>query len=364
MGQDKWLGGVASFDGKFVYGAPGSARRVLRVELATGKVDLIGPEYEGKFKWLRGAECPKDQCLYCLPSNADTVLRIDPSTQKVDTIGGPFPGDWKWHGGNVGTDGNIYGVPANAEQVLKIDTDTGKVSTFGGPFKGRQKWYGGLNGAKGDIYCIPQTATGVLKITPTTQMCKIIGDGLPEGGWKWHGGLCTEEGIIYGIPSNADVVLKIDTNTDEVSLIGGPSEIVSGRHRSDGKYKYLGGACGADNKVFLFPCDAERVLMIDTKTDECRQIGPRFLDTTMNKWQNGFLAKDGCVYGIPQRAPGILKISPPVHEGEDPVVSTLDCGEVNPLMRDKFEGAVMGGDGHIYCMPLRAKHVVKIVPAV
>ena len=34
------------------------------------------------------------------------------------------------------------------------------------------------------------------------------------------------------------------------------------------------------------------------------------------------------------------------------------------LMRDKFEGAVMGGDGHIYCVPLRAKHVVKIVPAV
>ena len=57
-GQDKWLGGVGSPCGNYVYGVPGSARRVLRITVATGAVDHIGPTYEGKFKWLRGVEVP------------------------------------------------------------------------------------------------------------------------------------------------------------------------------------------------------------------------------------------------------------------------------------------------------------------
>ena len=30
--------------------------------------------------------------------------------------------------------------------------------------------------------------------------------------------------------------------------------------------------------------------------------------------------------------------------------------------KDKFEGGVMGSDGCIYCIPLRAKRVLKVVP--
>ena len=49
MGQDKWLGGVCSPDGKYIYGVPGHAKRVLKITAATGEYELIGPEYKGPF---------------------------------------------------------------------------------------------------------------------------------------------------------------------------------------------------------------------------------------------------------------------------------------------------------------------------
>ena len=48
--------------------------------------------------------------------------------------------------------------------------------------------------------------------------------------------------------------------------------------------------------TFLFPCDAERVLKIDNHTLNISLIGPEFLEGE-NKYQNGFVSRDGCVYG-------------------------------------------------------------------
>merc|ERR1711963_22142 len=104
---------------------------------------------------------------------------------------------------------------------------------------------------------------------------------------------------IYGIPNNADAVLKIDTLSDIVTTIGG--SLKSGRHRTDDKYKYLGGALGSDGHIYCFPCDAERVLKINTRTDEVYTIGPEFYGE--NKWQNGCDAYDGAIYAVPQRSP-------------------------------------------------------------
>ena len=38
MGQDKWLGGVGSPCGKYIYGVPGHAKDVLRIVVETGEV--------------------------------------------------------------------------------------------------------------------------------------------------------------------------------------------------------------------------------------------------------------------------------------------------------------------------------------
>ena len=157
------------------------------------------------------------------------------------------------------------------------------------------------------------------------QECSLVGPELPEGKWLWHGGTFTpDRRYLYAFPNHADQVLKIDTLTDEVTLIGGPDVIKSGRHRvpQDGRYKYLGGAyVPGNNCVYCFPCDAERVLKINCDTDEVSVVGRELLQAPgtswngMNKWQNGFYSdRDGCVYAVPQRADGVLRVVPATKE--------------------------------------------------
>lgn len=132
---------------------------------------------------------------------------------------------------------------------------------------------------------------------------------LPEGQWKFHGGLRAGHKI-FGFPNNADNVLVINCNENRVYTIG--DNLQSGHHRipQDGRYKYLGGAVTSDHAfAYLFPCDAEQVLRINCVTDKLELVGPRLLDGE-NKFQNGFCCRDGCIYGIPQRASGVLRIVP------------------------------------------------------
>jgi hypothetical protein len=343
----------------------------MKIVTETGEVSMIGPRYPGKFKWLRGARGP-DGCIYGIPLHAETVLKIDPTTDEVTTMGGPFKSEvdgdgehcsggstFKWHGGVVATDGCIYGIPANAESVLKIDCRTGTVSTFGGPLPGKNKWYGGLLGGDGCIYGIPQCANTVLKINPFTQEVTLLGN-LDSGGWKWHGGVVGADGNIYGIPSNADSVLKIVPSTGEVSTIGDVRNVTP--HRKDGKYKWLGGVLASDGAVYGMPGDADCVLRIAPYTSEVTLIGgpftPEMGNTDKeNKWQNGFMARDGCVYGIPLRAESVIKIKVATQE-----VSTIPILP-DGVGRDKWEGGVVGDDGCLYGMPQRAKNVLKIKPA-
>ena len=284
-------------------------------------------------------------------------------------------GDWLWHGGNLSSiNGCVYAIPANATQVMKIDCKTLEVTMIGPVMEQRQKFYGGLCAANGCIYGIPQQAEGVLKIDPRDDSVVLLTDTkLPtttlfkeEGGWMWHGGMLNKEStVVYGFPNNADHVLKVDTTTDTVTLLGGASVLESGRHRTpqDGRYKYLGGACDAYGNGYCFPCDSERVLMINTNTDEVKCIGPVLLEGE-NKWQNGFCGGDGAVYAVPQRSKCVLRVVPPAPgDLSDPVVEMLDCGGDFDQYKEKFEGGELMPDGSILCIPLRAKHALKIVPA-
>mmetsp|Transcript_28918 Transcript_28918/g.42875 ORF Transcript_28918/g.42875 Transcript_28918/m.42875 type:complete len:846 (-) Transcript_28918:51-2588(-) len=383
MGQDKWLGGMASPCGRYIYGVPGHARRVFCITVQTEQLTFIGKEYPGKFKWLRGIEVPSSALrehaqtypsglLFALPSNANSVLCIDPNTQQVSTFGDAslMSDNWQWHGGNLSPHtGLLYAIPANADRVLCINPRTKETTLIGPVFKGKQKWYGGILASNGCIYGVPQNASRVLKITPQTGEVKVIGEGtLPEGMWKWHGGTTNlDQTVIYGFPNNADTILKIDTvRNDAISFLAGPDILKSGRHRipQDGKYKYLGGALSTMDKcLYLFPCDAEQVLSINTITEEVKLVGPELLEGE-NKYQNGFCARDGAVYGIPQRASGVIRVAPTKDhsKGEEPMIDVLHCGEAMVGVKDKFEGGVMGADGCVYCIPLRAKRAIKVIP--
>lgn len=97
-GQDKWLGGALGADG-VVYGVPGTARTVLRVDPRTSEVSTFGGPFDGKFKWLRGVSAAGE--IYCIPANAHSVLVITPGERpSAKTVGhGLLEGDWLYHGG-------------------------------------------------------------------------------------------------------------------------------------------------------------------------------------------------------------------------------------------------------------------------
>jgi hypothetical protein len=302
-----------------------------------------------------------------LPSNATSILKVNPETNEVTTFGENVVtkagnDGWLYHGGNLASNGMVYAIPANADRVLKINPRTEECWLIGPSYSGRQSWFGGIIGSDECIYGIPHNAVGVLKIDPRTDDVSVLLQNkkhLPSGQWKWHGGLAAGDKI-YGYPNNADEVLVVNVRDQRVYTVGDASVLQSGRHRipQDGRYKYLGGALSLDGKyTYLFPCDAERVLKIHNETDKLELVGPLLLDGE-NKYQNGFLSeRDGCLYGIPQRATGILRIDP-----RDDHVDVMSCGEEIIGTKDKFEGGVMCFDGTIYCIPLRTKTCVRIIP--
>lgn len=214
----------------------------------------------------------------------------------------------------------------------------------------------------GAIYGICQNATGVLRIDPVEQNATIHGN-YPCGGYKWHGAVNHPDGNVYGIPAHADTVLKlIPGPKPQITTIGGP--IRTGAHRTDGKYKFLGGVVGGDNKVYFFPSDADYVCQIDPETDEVREVGPNLRDIEdihNNKWQNGLTTQDGTIYGIPLKGSKVIRIvtSPKDSNGgsTEPQITTVG-GPYTGL--NKWEGGVTAANGDMYCMPLNCNHCLRI----
>jgi len=405
-GRDRFLGGELGADG-CIYGIPGSAGYVVKVDPATGSVTApygarlhgtgvpfpaigkLSSSKKNQFKWLRGV-LGLDGCIYGVPSNGNAVLRINPAVSEVSLVA--LPSDlpelpWKWHGGVLAPDGCVYGIPCNAPRVLKIDTRNGQVTMVGPVLEGKQKWYGGLLGCDGCIYGIPFCASAVLRIVVETQEVQLLGEGLPflrPGGFKWHGGAAGSDGVIYGMPSHASTVLRIDPRGGSVVVDvldtrvgdegldhkGFVARGEAGERIEQGKYKYGGAVVGRDGCVYGLPSDAERVMRIACDgSGRLDLIGPVLAGK--NKWQNGMLGRDGAVYAIPCDADGVLQIKTggPGEDLDDVAVEVNVIG--GPFEGDvaggsggheKWEGGVEGPDGALYCMPQEATCVLKIDP--
>mmetsp|Transcript_20241 Transcript_20241/g.45893 ORF Transcript_20241/g.45893 Transcript_20241/m.45893 type:complete len:279 (-) Transcript_20241:150-986(-) len=245
----------------------------------------------------------------------------------------------------------------------------------------RLKWYGGLLGSDGAIYGIPYNAASILRIDPSaldpSSLITLHGN-FTVGGHKWHGGIHSPlDNSIIAVPANADTILHIVPGKDHVltNMWGDASVLRSGSHRTDGKYKFLGAMAGPDKNVYLIPSDADRVVKVNSSNGSLEEVGPNLNTvepTEQNKWQNGITSQvDGAMYGIPLKGETILRIA--VKElmeemkGEEkhnnrmniPVVSTVG-GYYKGL--NKWEGAVVGRNNVIYCMPLNHKAVLRIEP--
>ena len=89
---------------------------------------------------------------------------------------------------------------------------------------------------------------------------------------------------------------------------------------------------------------------MNVRDESARMMGPEYVG--LNKWQNGFRAKDGSCYAIPCNASRVLKID---RNGQ---VSLI--GQDLSDKKEKWEGGVVGPNGHLYCMPQQANSILII----
>jgi hypothetical protein len=378
-GQTLYLGGDEGADGN-IYCIPGHASRVLCIDPRTDRVFPVGPLLSGKFKWLRGIRV--QNIIYGLPCHASTVLRIDTLTQTVTEMNIPYesfytnyPADvaqsqrqmeWKYHGGSYSeSEKCIYAIPQSAWHVLRIDMVNQVCSLVPSePLLGRYKWYGGVVGrTDGAIYGTPHNASTILRIQNNSVS---LHGNFPVNQHSWHGASVAADtkGTIVCVPANADSVLCIEPGSPPHWYeLKSPSHIRTGRHRDDGKYKYLGATASlADDQeasVYCFPSGAEHVLRVDTHSRKVQSIGPNLVDLetkVQNKWQNGIRVGD-VIYAIPLSAESVLKIG----IGETTTVTTWMLPQPHLGGLAKWEGAVLSSiTGAIYCMPNNQKAVLRI----
>ena len=126
---------VAAADGK-LYCLPQDTKnssqdwksRLLRIDPATGATELFGDEFpvshpvsapSGMWRWRLAGEV--DGQLYCMPSDATCVLRIDLATGKSEVIGKILVKDQSdWCGFAAAADGTLYCAPDESTRVLRI----------------------------------------------------------------------------------------------------------------------------------------------------------------------------------------------------------------------------------------------------
>lgn len=418
-GKHKWLGGAIDSQG-CIWGIPSNAQHVICLA-PTGNNDTVKREYQvyliplpqqvanGKFKWLRGIIC--DGYLYGIPawSNAgilrvdidsywnrrkenvsdndivqiiplpqyynfrnDSAIRSGATTTNMD---GEYPTRWLWHGASLNQEKNaIYAIPSNAHHVLKLDLKTFEtkllhIPVTKTPLYQTNKWYGGILGNDNAIYGVPYAAAGVLRIDATKDQVTLIGENqFKVAEYNWHGGIKSpENGKIYCFPAHHSHVLCINTNINvagtEESLDLLPIHRAPYDNDIVTRYKWLGGALGADGNIYGMPSDASSILYIDTKTSFVSTFGK--ISGEKNKYQGGIRSsKNGYVYAIPSNSKHVLSID--TNPGDDEskryeYQKACEIGEISNR-KDKFQGGFEGVDGSIYCIPESFDRILKLSP--
>eukprot|EP00913_Durusdinium_trenchii_P033374 g31243.t1 len=162
------------------------ASHVLRIDLSTGAISFIGPDYgKRRGKWWTGAMSLVNTIL-CPPHSAGQVLQIDVFQQRCSLVGRDFGEDEaKYRAIVQSNDGCFYGPPCNAPQVICIDPIAPDADFIG---------HNHTLASRRSVFWTPSLA----------------GPDFCAGGFKWVTASLGEDGCVYSPPWLAHKALRID----------------------------------------------------------------------------------------------------------------------------------------------------------
>ena len=238
-----WFGGQLAPNG-CIYGIPGTANTVLKIDPATDTVTTFGSVSAvtgitlARNSYFDGVLVGSN--IYCVPHdgaiNPEPVLVIDTSTDTLSAFGA-IPGDSLWgrNAGGVKVGSRVWFIPCHhsttndpTSPIRSVDTTVPQVDAHGstsslGGGTGSRWWRGALVGST--IYCAPRDATNVLKINTSTGAGSTFGS--LSGSDKWRD-IIYAAGKLWLIP-NGDTLRTIDPSTDTISSsLGGTNGYAAG----------------------------------------------------------------------------------------------------------------------------------------
>ncbi len=152
---------------------------------------------------------------------------------------------------------------------------------------------------------------------------------------------------LFAIPSESERVVKYDVNTGTFTEIG---------INLGGGNKYERGVLAKDGCIYCMPQIAKHVLMINTVNDDVERLTNVTLPEGGDElWMSGALAADDPIYCMPYHAHRILKFNP----------ATKTAETVGPDLGDgkyKYRDTVVGADGWVYGIPFEATRIIKFDP--
>ncbi|MGL5717445.1 MAG: hypothetical protein ACRCX2_30810 [Paraclostridium sp.] len=226
--------------------------------------------------------------------------------------------------------GKIYGVSnTSTPSVCEIDLETKEKVFFGNAYSGDIS--GMYITPSGKLYVIPGGSNvTVMEIDPVNRTDTVFNIPNISGDNLFKGAVLGSNGRLYIMPQNALVMLELDPLTKTfVQVKDTNSDIIGGS-------KFSGCALAKDACVYSIPDSADKIYRLNTSSKVMLKFGT--IEEGVGKWSGGVLAPNNKIYCIPKNADKILEIDP-----IDQVTNTL-----GPEITDSFTNGRMYPNCKIY----------------
>ena len=324
-----------------IYGIPGSALRVLRIDPFRGdEITFLGDSDDESSKWGQGVLCSYDNNIYCAPCNAKQVLQINfadssnPTVTKIGReLGTEFGLGLKWWGAAfVLKPKNDESLPAKICYCGHYDPNNDTPCNLCNNSEEEN--------TKGFVYFTPHNAHRVLQLDPDDpSSINEVGTKLsPLGGEKFYGA-CVCDGVVVASPGGegAQKVLVFDPSEDESNLIRPNLE--------PGPLKWIDTVLGLDEAAYGLVHSASKVIRIEPKEALQRNL-KAIEDLKAAKEKETKAIKEG------KQVEG-LDAEEEIDNVEHSSLKRI--GKKTHLAAGAYGCGVLGNDGYVYAAPTSSR---------